>query len=136
MRRFLTLLIIILFSAAVIAKQPSESIQSPGGPLPGTMKLDWEGDIVEKLVADADADAFFLNETLETVKRQESFWQRDLSSVEAYEQSLEANREELARILGVVDARVDFEAPENIYNLNRSAVGHGDGKRCCLLCWK
>jgi len=120
MHRFLTLLIIILFSAAVIAKQPSEIVKSPGGSLPGTVKLDWEGDIVEKLIV--AADAFFLAETLETVKRQESFWQRDMSSVEAYEQSIEANRKELARILGVVDARVDFEAPEKIDNLNRSAV--------------
>jgi len=114
------MIIIVLFSVAALAQQPSEIVKSAGGPLPGTAKLDWEGDIVEKLIA--DADAFFLNETLETVKRQESFWQRDLSSVEAYEKSIEANRQELARILGVVDARVDFEAPEKIDNLNRSAV--------------
>jgi len=110
----------VLFTVTALAQPPSEIKKSPGGPLPGTAKLDWEGDIVEKLVA--DADAFFLAETLETVKRQESFWQRDLSSVEAYEKSLEANRKELARILGVVDNRVDFEAPEKMDNLNRSAV--------------
>jgi len=106
--------IIVLFSAAVFA-QPVEIKKSPGGPLPGTAKLDWEGDVVEKLI-DA-ADAFFLNETLETVKRQESFWNRNLSGGEAYEKSLEANRKELARILGVVDPRVAFEAPEIINNL-------------------
>jgi len=111
--------IIVLFSAAVFA-QPVEIKKSPGGPLPGTAKLDWEGDVVEKLI-DA-ADAFFLNETLETVKRQESFWNRNLSGGEAYEKSLEANRKELARILGVVDPRVAFEAPEIINNLNRSGV--------------
>ncbi|MCL2117330.1 MAG: S9 family peptidase [Planctomycetaceae bacterium] len=112
--------IIILFSATVYAQPPSEITKSPGGPLTGTAMLDWDGDIVEKLIA--DADAFFLAETLETVKRQESFWNRDLSSVEAYEQSLEANRKELARILGVVDPRVGFEAPEIIDNLDRSGM--------------
>ena len=113
MYRLLTMMI-VMFSVAAYAQVPSEIIKSPGGPLPGTAKLDWEGDIVEKLIE--SADAFFLAETLETVKRQESFWQRDLSSVEAYEKSIEANRKELARILGVVDARVDFEALECINN--------------------
>jgi len=101
--------IFIVFPTIVFAQQ-----------LPGTAKLDWEGDIVEKLIE--AAEAFFLAETLETAGRQESFWQRDLSSVPAYEKSLEANRKELARILGVVDERVAFEAPEKIDNLNRSAV--------------
>jgi len=119
MCRFLTMFIVLL-SVAAFAQPPSEIKKSPGGPLPDTAALDWEGDIVEKLV-DA-ADAFFLNETLETVKRQESFWKRDLSSVEAYEKSLEENRKELARILGVVDPRVEFESPEKIDNLNRSAL--------------
>ena len=119
MARVLSVLI-ILYSVTVFAQPPSEIVKSPGGPLPGTALLDWEGDIVAKLIA--DADAFFLNETLETARRQESFWQRDLSSVEAYEKSIEANRKELARILGVVDSRVEFEAPEKIDNLNRSAV--------------
>ena len=119
MRYFLTTLF-ALFTITAFAQPPSEIVKSPGGPLLGTAKLDWEGDVVAKLVA--DADAFFLNETFETVKRQESFWNRDLSSVEAYEKSLETNRKELARILGVVDVRVEFEAPEKIDNLNRSAV--------------
>ncbi|MCL2623837.1 MAG: hypothetical protein FWD31_09240, partial [Planctomycetaceae bacterium] len=92
MRCFLATLF-VLFTVAAFAQQPSEIVKSPGGPLPSTAMLDWEGDVVAKLIA--DADTFFLNETLETVKRQESFWQRDLSSVEAYEESIEANRKEL-----------------------------------------
>jgi len=119
MYRILTL-IVVLCSIVAFAQQPSEIQKSPGDPLPGTALLDWEGDVVEKLIE--AADAFFKAETLETVCRQESFWNRDLSSAEAYEQSLEANRKELARILGVVDPRVEFEAPEKIDNLNRSAI--------------
>ena len=118
MSRLLATLIVLCSTAAFT--QPSEIEKSLGGPLPGTAKLDWDGDVVEKLI-DA-ADAFFLAETLETVKRQESFWNRDTSSAFAYEASLETNRKELARILGVVDPRVGFEAPEKIDNLNRSAV--------------
>ncbi|MCL2742677.1 MAG: dienelactone hydrolase family protein [Planctomycetaceae bacterium] len=111
MYRFIAI-IVVLFTSVVFAQTPSEIKKSPGGPLPGTALLDWDEDLVVKLT-DA-ADAFFLAETLETVKRQETFWKRDLSSVEAYEKSLETNRKELARILGVVDERVVFDAPEYI----------------------
>jgi len=111
---------LFFLSVALCAQQPSEIRKSPGGRLPGTVKLDWEGDIAEKLID--SADAFFLAETFDTASRQESFWNRDLSSVEGYEQSIDANRKEWARILGVVDPRVDFEAPEKMDNLNRSAT--------------
>ena len=130
MPRLLSVMI-VMFSVAAFAQQPSEIKISPGSPLPGTAKLDWDGDIVEKLV-DA-ADAFFLDETLETVSRQESFWHRDLSSVTACEESIEVNRKELARILGVVDARVPFEAPEKMDNLNRSALVFGTRSRCSVV---
>lgn len=108
---------LILVCTAEMSVGQSPPIQKISGePLPGTMKLDWEGDIVEKLIA--AADSFFLNETLQTVKRQESFWNRDITSVESYEKSLEANREILRKILGLVDSRVEYEAPEKIGNLN------------------
>jgi len=122
MRRLLIVPIIILFSVVALAQQPPVIKKSPGGPLPGTVHLDWDGDIVEKLT-DA-ADAFFLAETLETVKRQESFWNRDLSSALAYEKSLETNRRELARILGVVEPRVEFPSPQFVHHVGRSPELH------------
>jgi len=128
--------ILVLFSVAAFAQQPSEIVKSPGVPLPGTAPLDWEGDIVEKLIV--AADDFFLAETLETVKRQESFWQRDLSSVEAYELSIAANRKELARILGVVDPRVEFEATKttNTHLFNSALIYETDDYHILAILWQ
>ncbi len=66
----------ILFAAVASWAQPSPISKVSGDPFPGTAKLDWDGDIVEKLI-DA-TDKFFLAETLETARKQESFWARDL----------------------------------------------------------
>ena len=118
MRRFFAIMPLML-SVVAFAQPPSEIKKVVGAPLSGTAKLDWDGGIVEKLIH--TADAFFLAETLETIKRQESFWKRDLSSVQAYEQSLEANRKELARILGAVDPRVGFGASERIDDPKQSS---------------
>ncbi len=76
-------------------------------PLPGTRPLDWEGDIASRLVD--ESDAFLLRRLEESIAGREAFWKRDLSSVEAYEQSLAPQRARLAHILGVRDARVSFE---------------------------
>ncbi|CAN5501132.1 hypothetical protein BH23VER1_BH23VER1_11890 [soil metagenome] len=63
-------------------------------PLAGTAPLDWEGDISSRLVD--SADAFLLEKIEETLAAG----------------GKNPDRSELARILGVVDARVSFEAPE------------------------
>jgi dienelactone hydrolase len=72
--------------------------------LPGTEKLEWTDDIASRLVE--GVDRFLLREIDLSVQRRARFWRRDESSVAAYNTSIEPNRQRLAHILGVRDARV------------------------------
>src|SRR5262245_53973824 len=96
-----------------------------GDPLPGTAPLTLEGDIAAQMVA--GIDKFLLREIELSVGRREKFWKRDFSSPEAYNKSIEPNRQRLAKILGVVDERVPFDAPELVATTKQSAlVGKGE----------
>ncbi len=72
--------------------------------LPGTQPLTWTGDLSAKMheAALRDMDQRIADAPAERTK----FWHRDLSSPEAYERSIEANREHFKQVLGVVDARL------------------------------
>lgn len=53
----------------------------------------------------AGIDKFLLREIEESISKRESFWHRDFSSPEAYDKSIEPNRERLRRMIGAVDER-------------------------------
>ena len=57
-----------------------------------------------------------------SIERRPAYWKRDLSSPEAYVKSVEPNRKALARMLGVVDERIPFDAPELIDTTKQSAL--------------
>jgi dienelactone hydrolase len=97
----------------------------PGEPLAGTKPLTMEGDIAAQMVA--GIDKFLLREIDLSVERRAKYWKRDFSSPEAYNKSIESNRQRLAKILGVVDERVKFDAPELIGTTKltrRASEGH------------
>jgi dienelactone hydrolase len=79
-----------------------------------------EGDIAAKMVD--GVDRFLLRETNKSVKRREQYWKRNFSSPQAYSQSLEPNRKQLAHILGVRDERVAFDAPELMASVYQEAL--------------
>ena len=89
-------------------------------PLPSTQPLTLKGDIASQLVA--GADRFLLKQLEQSIERRSRHWRRDLSSAEAYNKSIEPNRERLKFILGVRDARVPFESPELVGTLDRPAL--------------
>lgn len=75
-----------------------------GEPLPGAALLDWEGDLAARMVAGIGT---YLDREIEaSVEKRAQHWNRDFSSPEAYETSVQPNRKRLARILGVVDERL------------------------------
>src|SRR5437868_3381345 len=94
--------------------------QVSGPPLEGTQPLTMEGDIAAAMVA--GVDKLLLREIELSVERREKYWKRDFSSPEAYNKSIEPNRERLKKILGVVDERVAFDAPELIATVGKSAL--------------
>ena len=76
-------------------------------PLPNTKPLTLEGDITDKLVA--DADKFVLRQVENSIEKRAQYWNRDATSRDAYESSVKKNRERLSYLLGVRDDRVEFE---------------------------
>jgi dienelactone hydrolase len=110
--------------------------QGPGSgePLAGTQRLTMEGDIAAQMVA--GIDKFLLREIELSVGRREQHWKRDFSSPEAYNKSIEPNRQRLAKILGVVDERVPFDAPELVATTKQSAlVGRGENYEIFAVRW-
>ena len=80
--------------------------------LPNTQPLTMEGDLAAQMVD--GVDRFLSRKTEESVARRARHWNRDFSSVEAYNKSVEPNRKRLAHILGVRDARHAFDSPGTI----------------------
>ena len=66
-----------------------------GEVLPGTQPLDWTDDLSVRIVDEAHR---FLDRKLdESIAARERFWNRDFSSQEAYEKSIEPNREQFRK---------------------------------------
>jgi dienelactone hydrolase len=102
--------------------------------LPGTESLEWTDDIASRLVD--GVDRFLLKEIEKSVERREPYWHRDYSSPEAYNKSIEPNRQRLAHILGVRDERVSFEGLELVATTEQPAlVGQGEGFKVFAVRW-
>jgi hypothetical protein len=71
----------------------------------------------------AGIDRFLLREIERSVAQRSRHWHRDLASAERYQASIAANRQRLAGILGLRDARVDYEAPGGRHAWRRVAAG-------------
>ena len=72
--------------------------------LPGTAPLTWEGDLSERMMD--GAHRFVERKLDESVQNRERFWHRDFTSRQAYERSVEDNRQRFMASIGVVDPRV------------------------------
>ncbi|HSZ56458.1 MAG TPA: hypothetical protein VK797_12395 [Tepidisphaeraceae bacterium] len=89
-------------------------------PLPGTARLDAQGDLAAKMVA--GIDRFLMRETEESVQKRAALWSRDLSTPQRYEASVAANRSRLARMLGVVDPRRRFDGVDLVATTAQPAL--------------
>lgn len=88
--------------------------------LPGSNPLTTEGDLAEQMVA--GIDRYLMREIADSVPKRKTFWHVDRSSPDAYDKSVQPNRERLKAILGVIDPRVRFREPEQIATLGQTAV--------------
>jgi dienelactone hydrolase len=103
-------------------------------PLPGTQPLTLTGDITSQLVD--GADRFLLAELEHSIAGRAAFWKRDFTSLERYAASVEPNRQRLAKILGVRDARVAFEGLQLLATTATPArVGEAAGYRVYAVRW-
>ena len=81
-------------------------------PFPGTQALTATGDFASNMVD--GIDRFLLRQIDLAQAQRTAAWHPDFSSPEAYERSLAGKRERLRKILGVVDARLPFNALEYV----------------------
>ncbi len=129
----------LLFVAAVLlvgmgAWVGLQAAEGPPHVLPGTEPLVMEGDIASHLVD--GVDRFLLGEVAKSVERRAGHWKRDLSSPEAYEKSIEPNRQRLAHVLGVRDRRVPFDGLELIGSTSQPPlVAEGAGYQVFAVRW-
>jgi dienelactone hydrolase len=111
--------VVLLSSLMVVA------VVTRAEPLAGTAPLTAEGDLGLQMVE--GIDRFLMRQTAEAVGRRGQYWNRD---------SIEPNRQRLAKILGVVDQRVPFDAPELISTTGQGAmVARGEGFEVYAVRW-
>ena len=122
----------LLLATAVQAADSSPAV------LPGTQPLTQTGDLAHALVGGIDR---YLDRVLAASPQTRArHWNRDLNSPEAYVKSIETNRQQLARILGVVDARMPAQlrisAPVSGGSSgNLAEVGRGRGFKIFSVSW-
>jgi dienelactone hydrolase len=128
--RLLATLVLLLLRAP-----PAEGVRAQdSSPLPGTRPLGLTGDIASQLVE--GVDRFLLAELDKSVSRRALYWERDTSSPEKYNQSIEPNRRRLAHVLGVRDQRVEFDALElRGTTAQPPLAGRSEGYRVLAACW-
>jgi dienelactone hydrolase len=119
--RFASLAVCTLILCLSLSRDSQAQQKSSGPPLPNTAPLTLEGDIAAQMVA--GIDKFLLRELDLSVERREKHWNRDFSSPEAYNKSIEPNRQRLKKILGLVDDRVPFDAPELVASVGNALRG-------------
>src|SRR5262245_2987770 len=121
MKPLAQLLLVVLACGSARADGPKPAQATP---LPGTKALTMTGDIASHLVA--GVDKFLLKKLEQSVDSRATFWKRDLSSADAYNESVAPNRRHLAHILGVRDARVVFDGLTLVSTTTQpSLVGRG-----------
>ncbi len=123
-----TLLVLFLGAALRGAAQDSSA-------LTGTEPLTWSGDLSARMVA--GLDKFLMRETERSVGEREKLFQRDFSSVEAYEKSIQPNRERLRKMTGATDARLPIAALEFISSTARGEkLGQTDAFVADAVRWR
>jgi dienelactone hydrolase len=110
------------------APEPAEAV------LPGTAPLTMQGDLATQMVD--GIHRFLLTKTAEASKQRARLWKRDYSSLEAYNQSVSANRDRFRAIIGAVDPRVTAKPPEPVRGIfDMPEVGQGRGYKAYAVRW-
>src|SRR5262245_51634100 len=83
----------------VSRRAANSSINNMQQVLPGTKALTWEGDLSTKML---DSAHKFIEEKIdESIDTRAKLWNRDLTSRDAYEKSVEPNRRRFMKCIGV-----------------------------------
>jgi dienelactone hydrolase len=103
--------------------------------VPGAQPLTMEGDLSAQMVA--GIDKFLMRQLADSVAHRTNFWKRDFASAEAYEKSVQTNREHLRRIIGAVDSRLPIRDLEFVSTIARdSKLGSGENYTIQAIRWE
>jgi dienelactone hydrolase len=118
--------LILCVSLRLVSHSPAES-------LPETKPLTREGDLAAQMVA--GIDHYLMRELAASVEQRTAYWKPDYSSVEAYQKSVQPNRERLKKILGIVDERV----PPRLHYVGGpgepALIGESSDFKVYTVCW-
>ena len=96
--------------------------------------LEWEGDLASRMID--GIDRFLLRKTEDSILERSVYWLHDTNSVEAYNESLQQNRDQLEKILGIRDERIQLTASEWKDNFERSnKIATGEGYTIHAVTW-
>jgi len=109
------------------------AMQTEAQNLPGTRPLIETGDLAMKMVG--GIDAYLAKETDRAVAGRAAYWKRDLSSREAYERSIEPNRERFRKMIGVVDERVPAQMRIDAPDGRKSWIAEAPAYRVYVVRW-
>src|SRR5436309_3276542 len=113
MKAKVSIVFIILFFSISVSAQTSTNSADTNFPyknlqevLPGTKVLTWDGNLAAKML---DGAHQFIDEKInESITSRTRFWNRDFSSLKAYQQSVEPNRKRFMKYIGVEDQSQPF----------------------------
>ncbi len=118
---------------ALVLGQIVHAAGEPAAPLPNTEPLTITGEPVQAMVAGIDAHLMGLLDA--STANRIRYWHRDFSSPEAYTQSVEANRQHLARIIGAHEDR-DAGTMELVATTDQPAlIAESDTYRVYVVRW-
>ena len=101
--------------------------------LPGTQPLTWEGDLSTRMMD--GLHRFIELKIAGSLETRHKYWNRDLSSSEAYERSIAPNRDRFMRMLGILDERMPVRMERFGDDQNPSLVSEADGYRVFQVRW-
>ncbi|MDA0195461.1 MAG: dienelactone hydrolase family protein [Bacteroidetes bacterium] len=110
----------MLLKIGVLSLLTFDAFSQGNEPLPNTQPLTWNGDIASMLID--SCDAFLLKEIDLSIDRRKKYWNRDFSSITAYEKSIEENRKHLCEIIGVKEKRQPFTGPDILKKVAESSA--------------
>jgi dienelactone hydrolase len=131
MKRFtLALIVFAVLPRSLPAAEPAPAAE----PLSGTEPLTWNDDLASRMVD--GVDRFLLQKLEVSIGQRAQHWRQDFSSPEAYQKSVEPNRQRLAQMLGVRDQRIAFDGLELAGTTAQPAlVGRAAGYKIFAVRW-
>ncbi len=130
----MTRLVLICTSVLTLAWSDvhATAAESPAT-LPGTKPLAWQGPLEARMME--GAHKFVERKIAEAPAKRKKYWNRDLSSREAYDKSVEPNRQALRKMLGFVDPRLPVRMERFGDDANPSLVAETATYRVFQVRW-